>query len=97
MISFLLQSPGSYVSRPRRPCGTGERGTRPFDLTSRPTKAWLLMDADDHAEDKCATSSPGPASPEGAWAAEERGWWLGGGAEGAEAVLQQVKRLVEAG
>src|SRR5215218_9765107 len=29
----------------------GEPGTRPFDLTGRPMKGWLLVDADGHAED----------------------------------------------
>jgi hypothetical protein len=28
-----------------------EPGTRPFDLTGRPMKGWLLVDADGHAED----------------------------------------------
>ena len=28
----------------------GEPGTRPFDLTGRPMKGWLLVDADGHAE-----------------------------------------------
>jgi hypothetical protein len=28
----------------------GESGTRPVDLTSRPMKGWLLVDADGHAE-----------------------------------------------
>jgi hypothetical protein len=30
----------------------GERGTRPFDLTGRPMKGWLLVDAGGHAEDE---------------------------------------------
>jgi hypothetical protein len=30
----------------------GEPGTRPFDLTGRPMKGWLLVDADGHAEDE---------------------------------------------
>jgi hypothetical protein len=30
----------------------GEPGVRPFDLTGRPMKGWLLVDADGHAEDK---------------------------------------------
>jgi TfoX/Sxy family transcriptional regulator of competence genes len=29
----------------------GEPGARPFDLTGRPMKGWLLVDADGHAED----------------------------------------------
>jgi TfoX/Sxy family transcriptional regulator of competence genes len=29
----------------------GEPGTRPFDLTGRPMRGWLLVDADGHAED----------------------------------------------
>ena len=29
----------------------GERGVRPFDLTGRPMKGWLLVAADGHAED----------------------------------------------
>jgi hypothetical protein len=29
----------------------GEPGVRPFDLTGRPMKGWLLVDADGHAED----------------------------------------------
>jgi hypothetical protein len=29
----------------------GEPGTRPFDLTGRPMKGWLLVNADGHAED----------------------------------------------
>jgi hypothetical protein len=29
----------------------GEPGTRPFDLTGRPMKDWLLVGADGHAED----------------------------------------------
>jgi TfoX/Sxy family transcriptional regulator of competence genes len=29
----------------------GEPGTRPFDLTGRPMKGWLLVHADGHAED----------------------------------------------
>jgi TfoX/Sxy family transcriptional regulator of competence genes len=29
-----------------------EPGTRPFDLTGRPMKGWLLVDADGHAEDE---------------------------------------------
>ena len=29
----------------------GERGVRAFDLTGRPMKGWLLVDADGHAED----------------------------------------------
>ena len=29
----------------------GEPGTRPFNLTGRPMKGWLLVDADGHAED----------------------------------------------
>ena len=28
-----------------------EPGVRPFDLTGRPMKGWLLVDADGHAED----------------------------------------------
>jgi TfoX/Sxy family transcriptional regulator of competence genes len=28
-----------------------EPGTRPFDLTGRPMKGWLMVDADGHAED----------------------------------------------
>jgi hypothetical protein len=28
-----------------------EPGARPFDLTGRPMKGWLLVDADGHAED----------------------------------------------
>ena len=28
-----------------------EPGTRPFDMTGRPMKGWLLVDADGHAED----------------------------------------------
>jgi hypothetical protein len=28
-----------------------ERGVRPFDLTGRPMKGWLLVDAEGHAED----------------------------------------------
>jgi TfoX/Sxy family transcriptional regulator of competence genes len=28
-----------------------EQGARPFDLTGRPMKGWLLVDADGHAED----------------------------------------------
>jgi len=28
-----------------------EPGTRPFDLTGRPMKGWILVDADGHAED----------------------------------------------
>jgi TfoX/Sxy family transcriptional regulator of competence genes len=28
-----------------------EPGIRPFDLTGRPMKGWLLVDADGHAED----------------------------------------------
>ena len=30
----------------------GEPGTRPFDLTGRPMKGWLLVDAGCHAEDE---------------------------------------------
>src|SRR4029453_13824245 len=29
-----------------------EPGVRPFDLTGRPMKGWLLVDADGHAEDE---------------------------------------------
>jgi TfoX/Sxy family transcriptional regulator of competence genes len=29
-----------------------EPGTRPFDLTGRPMKGWLLVDPDGHAEDE---------------------------------------------
>jgi hypothetical protein len=29
-----------------------ELSTRPFDLTGRPMKGWLLVDADGHAEDE---------------------------------------------
>jgi TfoX-like protein len=29
----------------------GEPGTRPFDLTGRPMRGWLLVNADGHAED----------------------------------------------
>jgi TfoX N-terminal domain len=29
----------------------GEPGTRPFDLTGRPMKGWLMVDAAGHAED----------------------------------------------
>jgi TfoX/Sxy family transcriptional regulator of competence genes len=29
----------------------GEPGARPFDMTGRPMKGWLLVDADGHAED----------------------------------------------
>jgi hypothetical protein len=29
----------------------GERGVRPFDLTGRPMKGWLLVAGDGHAED----------------------------------------------
>ena len=29
----------------------GERGVRPFDLTGRPMKGWLMVAADGHAED----------------------------------------------
>jgi hypothetical protein len=29
----------------------GEPGARSFDLTGRPMKGWLLVDADGHAED----------------------------------------------
>jgi hypothetical protein len=29
----------------------GEPGVRPFDLTGRPMKGWLLVAADGHAED----------------------------------------------
>jgi hypothetical protein len=29
-----------------------EPGARPFDLTGRPMKGWLLVDADHHAEDE---------------------------------------------
>jgi TfoX N-terminal domain len=29
----------------------GEPGVRPFDLTGRPMKGWLLVGADGHAED----------------------------------------------
>jgi TfoX/Sxy family transcriptional regulator of competence genes len=29
----------------------GEPGARPFDLTGRPMKGWLLVDANGHAED----------------------------------------------
>jgi hypothetical protein len=28
-----------------------EPGVRPFDMTGRPMKGWLLVDADGHAED----------------------------------------------
>jgi hypothetical protein len=30
----------------------GEPGARPFDLTGRPMKGWLLVDPDGHAEDE---------------------------------------------
>jgi TfoX N-terminal domain len=30
----------------------GEPGARPFDLTGRPMRGWLLVDADGHAEDE---------------------------------------------
>jgi hypothetical protein len=30
----------------------GEPGVRPFDLTGRPMKGWLLVAADSHAEDE---------------------------------------------
>jgi TfoX/Sxy family transcriptional regulator of competence genes len=30
----------------------GEPGVRPFDLTGRPMKGWLLVAADGHAEDE---------------------------------------------
>jgi hypothetical protein len=30
----------------------GEPGTRPFDLTGRPMKGWLLVDVGGHAEDE---------------------------------------------
>jgi TfoX/Sxy family transcriptional regulator of competence genes len=30
----------------------GEPGVRPFDLTGRPMKGWLLVDSDGHAEDE---------------------------------------------
>jgi hypothetical protein len=30
----------------------GEPGARPFDLTGRQMKGWLLVDADGHAEDE---------------------------------------------
>ncbi len=30
----------------------GEPGTRPFDLTGRPMKGWLLVDPGGHAEDE---------------------------------------------
>jgi len=40
-----------------------EPGTRPFDLTGRPMKGWLLVDADGHARTMtCAAGSTG-ASP----------------------------------
>jgi hypothetical protein len=29
----------------------GERGVRPFDLTGRPMKGWLMVAADGHADD----------------------------------------------
>jgi hypothetical protein len=31
--------------------GAGRAGVRPFDLTGRPMKGWLLVAADGHAED----------------------------------------------
>jgi hypothetical protein len=31
---------------------SGEPGVRPFDLTGRPMKGWLLVAADGHAEDE---------------------------------------------
>jgi hypothetical protein len=60
-LAFLVDGNMACGMRGRRPDRTvaaevataalGEPGARPFDLTGRPMKGWLLVDDDGHAED----------------------------------------------
>ena len=52
-LAFLVH--GNLIVRLAADAGAsvqGERGVRPFDLTGRPMKGWLMVAADGHAEDE---------------------------------------------